>query len=201
MTSDKDEDEDTAHISSRSCSPGVDIDPRQYTQWTLLLTSHAHSPPLQPQPVLKYDVRGIPNPPKEIRDHYTGLHKRLRTHMTALEEFNDLLERAEKEILEAMREIEKGTTVSEGNRNSGTTSRVQNEETSLNDNLLSVGCYCERGRHRSVALVEELGMRKWPKEWNVKVVHRDVKKSRALTRNQKCGKRKVQLRESYFGDD
>lgn len=39
---------------------------------------------------------------------------------------------------------------------------------------LTVGCYCERGKHRSVAFVEELGRKPWPKEWVVETVHRDV---------------------------
>ena len=39
---------------------------------------------------------------------------------------------------------------------------------------LTVSCYCERGKHRSVAFVEELGRKPWPKEWVVEIVHRDV---------------------------
>jgi RNase adaptor protein for sRNA GlmZ degradation len=35
---------------------------------TLILTSHAHTPSLDPAPDLKIDVRNLPNPPKQIRD-------------------------------------------------------------------------------------------------------------------------------------
>lgn len=45
-----------------------------------------------------------------------------------------------------------------------------------------VGIYCTIGRHRSVALVEELSRMEWP-GWRVRVMHRDVAKKRgeALT--------------------
>jgi RNase adaptor protein for sRNA GlmZ degradation len=42
---------------------------------------------------------------------------------------------------------------------------------------LRVGIYCQMGRHRSVAMVEELARMKWP-EWDVRVEHRDVLKKR-----------------------
>jgi hypothetical protein len=44
--------------------------------------------------------------------------------------------------------------------------------------VLRVGVFCEMGRHRSVAFVEELSRRKWPREWVVEVVHRDVDRRR-----------------------
>lgn len=43
---------------------------------------------------------------------------------------------------------------------------------------LRVGVSCEMGRHRSVAFIEELSRRKWPVEWAVEIVHRDVGKQR-----------------------
>lgn len=43
---------------------------------------------------------------------------------------------------------------------------------------LRVGISCEMGHHSSVAFIEELGRRKWPVEWAVEVVHRDVDKQR-----------------------
>ncbi|EPE25469.1 hypothetical protein GLAREA_01381 [Glarea lozoyensis ATCC 20868] len=42
---------------------------------------------------------------------------------------------------------------------------------------LRVGIFCQMGRHRSVAMVEELARMKWP-EWDVRVEHRDVLKKR-----------------------
>jgi len=43
---------------------------------------------------------------------------------------------------------------------------------------LSIGAVCARGHHRSVAFVEELGRKGWPKEWEVRTRHRDIGKER-----------------------
>ncbi|KAF2034680.1 hypothetical protein EK21DRAFT_85253 [Setomelanomma holmii] len=59
---------------------------------------------------------------------------------------------------------------------------------------LRVGCFCALGHHRSVAFVEELARRKWPKEWGVEVVHRD------LERRKGGGKREGQ-RRNWRGRD
>jgi hypothetical protein len=42
---------------------------------------------------------------------------------------------------------------------------------------LRVGIYCAMGRHRSVAMVEELASLSWP-GWRVEVEHRDIAKKR-----------------------
>jgi hypothetical protein len=39
---------------------------------------------------------------------------------------------------------------------------------------LVVSCFCERGKHRSVAFAEELSRHKWPRDWAVQLHHRDV---------------------------
>jgi len=39
---------------------------------------------------------------------------------------------------------------------------------------LVVSCFCERGKHRSVAFAEELARHKWPRDWAVQLHHRDV---------------------------
>ncbi|KAH7077202.1 hypothetical protein FB567DRAFT_144896 [Paraphoma chrysanthemicola] len=44
--------------------------------------------------------------------------------------------------------------------------------------VLRVGCFCALGHHRSVAFVEELARLKWPREWRVEVVHRDIEKKK-----------------------
>lgn len=49
---------------------------------------------------------------------------------------------------------------------------------------LRVGCFCEVGRHRSVAFVEELARRKWPSDWEVEIYHRDVDQSKSKNKNQ-----------------
>lgn len=43
---------------------------------------------------------------------------------------------------------------------------------------LRVGVSCVKGRHRSVAFVEELSAKNWPAEWEVRVKHRDLDKPR-----------------------
>ena len=56
--------------------------------------------------------------------------------------------------------------------------------------MLRVGVFCEMGRHRSVAFAEELSRRKWPREWEVEVVHRDVDKRRKKEKDAKKGRGK-----------
>ncbi|KAK7186796.1 hypothetical protein PSPO01_07330, partial [Paraphaeosphaeria sporulosa] len=63
----------------------------------LHITSHAHSPPLRQPPDLKYDLRTVLNPPKNVRDRYTGVDKRLREEMQREKRFVELVERAERE--------------------------------------------------------------------------------------------------------
>lgn len=58
------------------------------------------------------------------------------------------------------------------------------EETDGRSSELRVGGFCELGRHRSVAFVEELSRRKWPIEWEVEVCHRDVDQSNSKNKNQ-----------------
>jgi RNase adaptor protein for sRNA GlmZ degradation len=188
MTTNNEQNEDIA-LSPNLNNPNLDAS--QSLAPILLLTSHGHSPPLQPLPVLKYDLRSVPNPPKGIRDNYTGLDKRLRSHMNAQVEFAELLARAEGEILEMMERMDVGSEVKLG----GEADAMPNER------VLSVGCFCERGKHRSVAFVEELGRRKWPKQWIVRVVHRDVHTGRDSTGKHIGNMRKTRLKESYFEED
>jgi hypothetical protein len=46
--------------------------------------------------------------------------------------------------------------------------------------LLRVSCFCEMGRHRSVAFAEDLAASVWPDDWIVEVEHRDVNRERTL---------------------
>ncbi|KAB5570454.1 hypothetical protein GE09DRAFT_1055296 [Coniochaeta sp. 2T2.1] len=65
----------------------------------LLIISHARVNPLRkPPPDLKFDIRAVHNPPKQIRDKYTGLDRRLREHMLSHGDFVSLLDRAEADI-------------------------------------------------------------------------------------------------------
>jgi hypothetical protein len=61
-----------------------------------------------------------------------------------------------------------------------------------------VSCFCERGKHRSVAFAEELSRHKWPRDWAVEMHHRDVdgvnngKKKRDQRNNKNNASRKEQ---------
>lgn len=64
--------------------------------------------------------------------------------------------------------------------------------------VLRVGCNCALGHHRSVAFVEELSRRAWPKEWAVHVVHRDIVKKRAGgTRRMQKATFRESIQEAY----
>lgn len=137
---------------------------------TLTLTSHAQSPPLLPPPDLKYDLRSLGNPPKAIRDSFTGLSKRLREHMLSQDEFSSFLDRAEADIKEKMADLV------------GVDGAMKDQQDQA---ALFVGIFCSGGKHRSVAFVEELARRKWPSNWAVHVVHRDVHKPRNARQSQR----------------
>jgi hypothetical protein len=194
----------------------------------LVLTSHAHSPPLRPAPHLKYDLRTVPNPPKAIRDAYTGVSKRLRDHMLDHDIFVESLERAEAEIrVEAEKVIEVWTAHNKAERGDSkddvasdigvrrTNGRAYNEDDEANEDedaegedeemvddrpVLTVGVFCARGQHRSVAFVEELARKSWPKQWDVRVIHRDFGKVRGDGRS-KNGRRDRKIRGADMVND
>jgi hypothetical protein len=183
----------------------------------LLLISHSRTNPLRTPPDLKYDVRSVSNPPKQIRDKHTGVDKRLREHMLSHGDFVSLLDRAETEIKALMTKMTVGdpaagipplkewkasrTRASRGVRQQreeeeGEEGDDGDDEEEFDDEdrpMLRVGMLCVRGRHRSVAFAEELGLREWPKEWEVRVVHRDLGRSR------KDNGRRPDRRNSSFG--
>lgn len=152
----------------------------------LLLTSHAYSTPLQPLPQLKYDLRAIDNPPKALRDSHTGVSKRLREHMRSHQDFNDLLDRAEADILAPMTEA---LGESDDETDEGHSEDDDNDHDSNVKPTLSVAVFCARGHHRSVAFVEELAGRRWPAEWEVQVIHRDLHRERSGNGKRKRGSR------------
>lgn len=193
----------------------------------LILTSHAHSPPLKPAPDLKFDLRSIPNPPKAIRTAYTGVDKRLREHMLAHDGFVALLDQAESIIRaraedllvhfhdeqkvempgpEQSKQGDEGDKISNPSRSSGEEGNESENEDSAEEpegnRLLRVGAFCARGRHRSVAFVEELSRRSWPATWEIQVAHRDLfKKMKSNQRgHRKSGGHKAVLDESDADD-
>ncbi|KAH8910189.1 hypothetical protein BR93DRAFT_463085 [Coniochaeta sp. PMI_546] len=193
----------------------------------LIIISHARTNPLRSPPNLKYDVRSVSNPPKQIRDKYTGVDKRLREHMLSHGDFVALLDRAETEIKALIRKLTDGDPAGgilplrewkpprptpswavkkveeeeeEGDEEDGEDGAEEEELDDEERPTLKVGVFCVRGRHRSVAFAEELGQRSWPKEWEVKVVHRDLGRSR----KESIGGRKFNRRDSLgrgFLDD
>lgn len=50
---------------------------------------------------------------------------------------------------------------------------------------LTAACFCEQGRHRSVAFVEELARKEWPDEWDVEIRHRDVENHGSKSKSQR----------------
>ncbi|OCK95432.1 uncharacterized protein K441DRAFT_705207 [Cenococcum geophilum 1.58] len=181
--------------SRESPSPEVGIDGRDRsastTRPTLILYSHGRTPPLNPPPDLKYDLRSIPNPPKNARDAHDGRSKRLREHLLGELKFVQKLDEVESEILEAMEakivETAEKLENDQDRRDDGEESRENGEEEgyeSLEDEydpteaVLRVGCNCALGHHRSVAFVEELARRKWPRNWSVQLIHRDIDRRR-----------------------
>jgi hypothetical protein len=180
---------------------------------TLVLISHGHSPPLNPPPRLKFDVRSLPNPPKNIRDAHNGTSKRLQEWLNVDSRFiakrdaikaeieaamNQVLDEHERKdvlqlelVVEGKRDRDEDGEVetrensgedeeSAGSEEEGTPS-IENHETtespSSQEPELRVGIFCAMGRHRSVALVEDLSRLSWP-GWEVRVEHRDISKKR-----------------------
>jgi hypothetical protein len=177
---------------------------------SLILISHSHSPPLNPPPDLKFDVRSLPNPPKNVRDAYNGTSKRLQEWMRGDDRFIERrdemkgdIEGKMQEILEEWRkrdasqqEAEDQELKQDGKAESQEREELQADESSDAEDsgestsrdgrdegddgesvLLRVGIFCAMGRHRSVAMVEELARMDWP-GWRVDIFHRDVAKKR-----------------------
>jgi RNase adaptor protein for sRNA GlmZ degradation len=194
-------------LASQSLTQLLNVSP------LLVLISHAHTPPLVPSPRLKYDLRTVPNPPKAIRDAYTGVSKRLRDHMLEHEDFVKTLDRAEGEITAEMDlvvrewQVERGRVNLEDSNNQefGLIENGVDAQTSPDHDdsrpILVVGVFCARGKHRSVAFVEELGRRVWPREWEVNTSHRDVAKGRQDQRGQKTKGRKVRETDTLRDDE
>ena len=116
--------------------------------------------PLSPHPDLSIDLRSLPNPPKHIRNGQTGLSKPLRDWL-----FVDAL--AQQRFQQTCRLIREYLDVA---RMDGLRRVV-------------VGVNCQIGRHRSVAVVEELGRVRF-EGWNVVIRHRDVHRKRASRKHQ-----------------
>lgn len=181
----------------------------------LILISNAdHSPPLNPVPRLIYDVRNLPNPPKNLRDAHNGTSKRLQEWMESLPVFVAKRDVIKGEIEKAMLAIVRGgedgdggeierdddlkiTELDEENHSGGhegsaPDSDLESSSTGPEGPVLRVGIFCGMGRHRSVAMVELLSRLPWP-GWEVQVQHRDMMQKRGQTKNSR-GKRSRGMR-------
>jgi len=67
--------------------------------------------------------------------------------------------------------------------------------------VLRIGVSSEIGRDRSVAFVEELSRKKWPVEWAVEILHRDVDKQWALRKGKGRSGEKGGRRKTLRGGD
>ena len=118
---------------------------------TLFLTSFGHRRgPLHPTPDILVDIRNLPNPPRNIRTRQTGLNKPLREAFFANAEVQRRFEAICEQIRQRLQQA------------------VENRETRV-----SIGVCCELGKHRSVAMVEQLGLTHFD-GWNAVVNHRDA---------------------------
>ncbi|KXN85405.1 hypothetical protein AN958_11377 [Leucoagaricus sp. SymC.cos] len=116
--------------------------------------------PLQTAPTLSYDVRTIPNPPRELRQQQKALNDATALRRWLLENpvFLSKINYAKKEI---RRLIDAGV------------------DESVSGHHLTVGVNCQLGRHRSVTFVNELArsLREELGEgspWEIRVKHRDL---------------------------
>ncbi|KAJ7728086.1 hypothetical protein B0H16DRAFT_1697538 [Mycena metata] len=135
------------HLLSQKVTLEVDDIP---TTCTLHLTSHGHrfgpfTPPkiagLDRHTILQYDIRVLPNPPKTVRTQQTGLHKPLREWFFARPEAVAKMEEVCAALDAALADLDLSTN-------------PPGREVAVH-----VVVFCEMGKHRSVAFVEELARR------------------------------------------
>ena len=131
----------------------------------LHIISYGHKRgPLVPPPDLLFDMRRLPNPPKHVRSKQTGVFKPLRDWL-----FADASVQA--------RFAEVSNLIQD---------RVS-EADSKGERVLRVGVCCQLGHHRSVAVVEELGQRRF-NEWETVIHHRDLHLKRSHDKRVRSGR-------------
>ncbi|OJD40331.1 glmz-inactivating ntpase [Diplodia corticola] len=149
---------------SRAASPQDNV-PR----YTLCLVSHSNSPPLRPEPAFQFDLHSVPNPPRAMRQAMTGKHRDLQTALLQDTAFCAELNRAYGIIKAAMTEFELSRRRPPPHRPTAPSTTEQDPD------VLLVGCFCSKGKHRSPAFVESLvETEEWPSTWHVKAIHREL---------------------------
>ncbi|PPQ98384.1 hypothetical protein CVT24_004064 [Panaeolus cyanescens] len=132
-----------------------DAPQKEYTG-VIFLTSYSHRRgPLVPTPDLSFDLRTLPNPPKNVRASQTGVHTQLREWLFANPDVRTRFDSIYRQISE----------------------RVQ-EATTAGAKELHVGVFCQMGKHRSVTFVEELGRQRFD-NWCTVINHRDLHAKRS----------------------
>ncbi|KAL9022292.1 MAG: hypothetical protein Q9185_000534 [Variospora sp. 1 TL-2023] len=150
--------------------------------FNLMIISYGHSSgpllvPDNPNRVKSlYSVRDVPNPPNLLRKKHTGMSRRLQKEIILSKEgkarLTQILDNTESKMVDMMDEYSRAPTPE-----SVTEADLYAPKESPRE--LIVGIMCEEGRHRSVALAEELAklvtklVTKKPR-WTVEVQHRDL---------------------------
>ncbi|KAK6335187.1 hypothetical protein TWF718_010624 [Orbilia javanica] len=72
-----------------------------------IYSSGAHYGPLKPAAPLRYDMRDVTNPPRQLRGSMDGRSKKLRDHLMNDKDFIALLETIQNDILQEIERLEK----------------------------------------------------------------------------------------------
>ena len=128
----------------------------------LIITSYAlKEAPLDFKPDVHLNARRLINPPIELRKAFDGRSETLRKNIRADPAFQKLIDEAKPQVFEAEKTIR---------------ALILDEEHHSTQIIeIKVAVACVRGRHRSVAVAEELAqLTVWPEHYDVRVHHRDV---------------------------
>lgn len=172
---------------------------------SLISYGHANGPIVQQQQLgearyhrtLAYSIRHLPNPPRHLRANSTGLSRRLQKEFLQNDEVERFLVKVQEDILnkaiEGCHQLSDCTENQDencegGSDDAGQHFALKNEQPALECGVnidLIVAIYCEEGRHRSIAFIEELARRlavfkdeddassrDW--EMTINVIHRDI---------------------------
>lgn len=144
--------------------------------WRPLITvslcsyGHANGPlvtPASQEPnsiLLSYNIRHLPNPPRNLRAMTTGLSPRLRKEFLKNDTVENFLEKTLNEIVNSLKTTQYALFQENASlqkpKSHSNESEITTNSTHQHPNIpLVVTVCCEEGRHRSVAFVEELAQR------------------------------------------
>ncbi|KAJ5794763.1 hypothetical protein N7457_001362 [Penicillium paradoxum] len=169
--------------------------------------------------MLSYNIRHLPNPPRNLRAMTTGLSPRLRKEFLKNDTVETFLERTQNEIISSL------GTCCDALSQEDHTSHCKEQDASPPESVdlgthqnpdisLLVTVCCEEGRHRSVAFVEELARRlallrggdDLSRPWKLSITtsHRDLEvlgSGSDLTAGSQGGKSRTKNRQRGGGKD